>query len=386
MLSLRSLLSSFLSLAICLGVFGIGLPVLLTGCGEEAPADAEAAVSEHADEESDDEGDEDESEDEDEHGGHAAVHVDPILSFPSRELTFLASDDVQLVGHYYDPTLEPLDPDAEEEEEDDSEDEEGEDGHMAKPNPLPESEQYPLVILLHHLNGNNHDWHDLPMMLVKQGYAVLAMDLRGHGKSTMKEDRTVVTWRNFEPNDWQMLPKDISRVLRLIETNAESPHYKKVYRHVNTHKVAIIGASIGANTAIFAGSKQPDRIKALAVLSPGIDYKGLVVSIPIVSYRNPIFITASQSDTYSNESADTIYHWARGEKSIRIFKNVGHGTDMLINQHDLKKTMVNWLSQVFPGKRREAKATHKPAMEKPHSAEPEHHPSSEKEHHSGGHH
>jgi pimeloyl-ACP methyl ester carboxylesterase len=364
MMSRRKLCSVLLVLAISLGGFTMatGLAFTLSGCqtppaveGDKAKTEGEAATEGATAEAADASAEEGDTATEEEGATDTtkaeAGPVDPMATFPYRELTFTASDDVKLVGRLYDPTLKPVDPNAEEADpEAETADTEGEDGAPVKPPPpLPPTQQYPLVLLLHQLGGSHRDWGDLPIQLVKKGYAVLALDARGHGKSTVRGKRGMVSWRNFGPTDWQWLPKDISRVLTLIETDNASPSYLPLYRHLNTHQVAILGASIGANTAIFAGSALPDRIRAIGLLSPGIDYKGLVVSIPIVKYRNPIFIAASESDSYSNESSDTIYHWGLGEKSIRIYKNIGHGTDMLANQPDLDDALITWLGTCFLG-------------------------------------
>jgi pimeloyl-ACP methyl ester carboxylesterase len=354
----RKLCSVLVALAISLGglAMATGMAFTLSGCqtppateGDKGEAAAEGATAETTDA-SAEEGDTG-TEEEGSTTKAEAGPVDPMATFPYRELTFAASDDVKLVGRLYDPTLKPLDPNAEEEDpEAETADTEGEDGAPVKPPPpLPPTQQYPLVLLLHQLGGSHRDWGDLPIQLVKKGYAVLALDTRGHGKSTVRGKRGMVSWRNFGPADWQWLPKDISRILTLIETDSASPYYMPLYRHINTHQVAILGASIGANTSIFAGSALPDRIRAIGLLSPGIDYKGLIVSIPIVKYRNPIFIAASESDSYSNESSDTIYHWGLGEKSLRIYKNIGHGTDMLANQPDLDDALITWLGTCFSG-------------------------------------
>ena len=43
--------------------------------------------------------------------------------------------------------------------------------------------EYPTVVLLHSLGYSSEWWESLPDDLMNSGYAVLMIDLRGHGKS-----------------------------------------------------------------------------------------------------------------------------------------------------------------------------------------------------------
>src|SRR4030042_715479 len=47
----------------------------------------------------------------------------------------------------------------------------------------------PAVVLLHQLGSDRHAWKALAQKLTLNNYAVLAIDLRGHGESTQFDDR-----------------------------------------------------------------------------------------------------------------------------------------------------------------------------------------------------
>jgi alpha-beta hydrolase superfamily lysophospholipase len=276
-------------------------------------------------------------------------------------LTITATDNQLIVGTLYDPDLKPPKPPASEEEEEEAAAEEagGEEGEevttpAAPPKP---AKTYPLVILMHQLNGSASDWGDLPKTLVKQGYAVIALDLRGHGRSTKMLNGSARQWRDYSPQDWAKLPSDARRVM---ETFTGS----KDYPEVNGSKVAIIGASIGANAALIRGAEAADRVKAVVLLSPGLDYKGLTTSIPAVKYPNAVFIATSQTDTSSFEATELLYRWAQGPKALRVYKDVGHGTDMLSVEPGLTKDLLTWLAKHFPSG---SSTASKPAAEKTHA-------------------
>ncbi len=222
-------------------------------------------------------------------------------------------------------------------------------GKLYDPAQLSEEEserylQYPLVILIHGLNGNNGDWLTLPETLVKKGYAVFAYDARGHFKSTAKSNGYKTSWRRFQDKDWKQMPRDVERIIRFFDKDEDDE-----FSQVDASRVALIGSKIGANTAIVASGRDLNNtIKALIVLSPSLDYKGIETTKPIINYRNPIFLMASHSDIVSYEATELLYRWALGAKAIKLFKNIGTGTDMLRNNPEIQTYITTWLARQFP--------------------------------------
>ena len=105
------------------------------------------------------------------------------------------------------------------------------------------------VVLLHQLGSNKSSWEPFVKELNKAHYFVLAIDLRGHGESegTLNEQA----------------------FLDMIK-DAKAGH--DFLTNAAITEVAIVGASIGANTALKYCSEK--KIAAVA-LSPGLDYKGI---------------------------------------------------------------------------------------------------------------
>jgi dienelactone hydrolase len=237
------------------------------------------------------------------------------------DLEIETPDGAKLIGRLYDPTQ----------------------GLEEVPDPVPVS---PLVILLHGINGNVHDWRTLPKELVDLGYAVVALDIRGHGKST-RQGNTLINWRRFKTNDWRGLPKDVEAVLRFFQTRTED--YPQV---AVDQRVVVIGGSLGANIAILAAGSPTlpatpketplPKITDLVLLSPSMSLKGLSTELPMVKTHARTLMMASQADRLSFEPVQALYRLASGEKSLKIFKNVGHGTDMLMAP-GLIQEILTWL-------------------------------------------
>jgi len=185
------------------------------------------------------------------------------------------------------------------------------------------SEPLPGVILLHMLGSDRQVWDEngLANSLVESGYAVLALDMRGHGQT----GGTV---------DWPLVPADLRHVWK---------HFTSLDT-VDPQRTAVVGASIGANLALTTGADQPS-IRTVVLLSPGLDYRGVATENPLQQYgQRPILIVASEEDTYAADSARTLADLAQGESQLEIYNGAGHGTNMFGPQPDLSPLILDWLA------------------------------------------
>jgi len=270
--------------------------------------------------------------------GLALLLARPVLalSIPNEDVEITMSDGAILTGRLFDPSQKP-------ESEDEAEAPAEEEGAE----PVPPSVRYPLVILLHGLSGSNTDWDVLIPKLVKEGYAVFAQDLRGHGGS-LRMRKSKKTWRIYQKTDWDQMPRDVERVIRYFETGEG----KEEYPQVNASKVGLVGTKLGANVALIGAARLGDQsknpIKVLILMAPSLDYKGLQTAMPIVNYRGPILMMASQTDPVSFEQTQVLYRWALGARSIRLYKNIGDSTDMLRRQPDTQVHLMSWLKKYLP--------------------------------------
>ncbi len=178
------------------------------------------------------------------------------------------------------------------------------------------------VILLHMLNSNKESYDELAKLLNKKGYSLIAVDFRGHGKSELN-------WRSFESADFKKMTLDVKSAHEFLAGK-------------NISDVYIVGASIGANTAITYVAD--NDVKAIVLLSPGLDYRSVGAGEPAQSYESPVFIAVSEEDEYSYESSKAIYDLVKSsDKEIKVYKNAGHGTAMF-GKTDLKEKIVSWLA------------------------------------------
>ncbi|MCP4428637.1 MAG: alpha/beta fold hydrolase, partial [Chloroflexi bacterium] len=186
---------------------------------------------------------------------------------------------------------------------------------------------FPGVILLH-MNGSKRQvWQEIGFVqkLVANGYAVLAVDMRGHGETGGVKD-------------WVQAEDDMLRVWAYFAGREE----------VDGERTAVIGASIGSSMALVTGANET-AVKTVALLSPGLNYFDIDTPAALAGYgERPLFIAASEADAYSADSAQTLAEQALGEAELVIYDGAEHGTDMFPVQPDLADLLLAWINRHLP--------------------------------------
>lgn len=183
------------------------------------------------------------------------------------------------------------------------------------------SQAQPGVLLLHQLGSNRFSWRSWALEFAESGYALLAIDMRGHG-------------RTGGARDWDAAADDLQRVWRYLSERPE----------VDASRSAIIGASIGSNMALVTAAAEP-RVNTVVLLSPGLDYFGVTTDDAIVAYGDrPILIVASNDDPQSAQSSQTLADLA-SDAQLQIYETAGHGIAMLASEPELIQMIIDWLDQ-----------------------------------------
>ena len=73
------------------------------------------------------------------------------------------------------------------------------------------------VILLHSLGYNSQWWEGLPKELLEKGYAVLAIDLRGHGTSIYNSKLTKSSWKSMKHSAYAKYPDDVLAIINKVK-------------------------------------------------------------------------------------------------------------------------------------------------------------------------
>jgi pimeloyl-ACP methyl ester carboxylesterase len=165
----------------------------------------------------------------------------------------------------------------------------------------------PTVLLLHMFNSSLSAWEPLIPTLTDAGYNVLTVDLRGHGntggaRAWLLAERDVTTWLDWLGDQPSVLPD----------------------------RIAIVGASIGANLALI-GCAYDERCVTAIALSPGYDYSGVVLNEAVLDAlaERSVILVAALGDAYSADSVRGLVAVASGDLGAQFYVGRRHGTDML---------------------------------------------------------
>jgi len=139
----------------------------------------------------------------------------------------------------------------------------------------------PLVVALHSFGVNAQSWQIVAKNLRQNGYNVLAMDLRGHGRSVYNSNLKINSRFRFNNDDWAKLPQDVIEAIAYIQKN---------HPDINCKEVILMGADLGANTALLAGNKIHPEPQKMVLISPILNFKGLYIPYSAAKYKKTKFL------------------------------------------------------------------------------------------------
>jgi dienelactone hydrolase len=201
-----------------------------------------------------------------------------------RRVTIRAADGATLSGVYYDPSRRPV----------------------------------PGVILLHMLRRSHTDWDAAASQLSDAGFAVFALDFRGG-------------------DDVGALAIDVRAAKSFLRERPE----------VNPTSLGIAGGSIGANLALLDAADDPG-VKSIALLSPGLDYKGLRTEAAMKKYGGrSALLMGSTKDPYAARSIRQLITIGPGTREVRLIDAVAHGTALLSRDSSLIGALVDWFKRTL---------------------------------------
>ncbi len=183
------------------------------------------------------------------------------------------------------------------------------------------------IVMLHDSKESRTIFSNLALALQSpsdpriQSHAVLTVDLRGHGESTVAVNphsgqSSELDSSKLKPVDYEdMVRFDMEAVRRfLVERNDA--------QELNLNKLCLLGTGMGANVALIwsavdwdtpplAQRKQGQDVKALILASPSWKQKGLplvaALKHPDVQKLLSIMLVYGSQDAKAKQSAETVY-------------------------------------------------------------------------------
>lgn len=158
------------------------------------------------------------------------------------------------------------------------------------------------VVLAHMFAADRTSWSDFAELLAGEGFHVLSLDFRGHGRSEGT--------------------RDIPQIWQDVLAGAEE------LRRRGARRVVVIGASMGGTAALVAASRA--ELDGVATLSAPSTFMGLAAPTEIVgAVDEPKLFVAAQGDGQAASTAQSFYTTSSGAKRVEIVTGAEHGTDLL---------------------------------------------------------
>ncbi len=188
----------------------------------------------------------------------------------------------------------------------------------------PPAEAAPGVLLLHQRGGRKENWTSFAQLLQKSGYAVLAVDFRGHGQS-----KGVVNWWGADQD-----------VITAFD-------YLKARPEVDPQRMALIGASIGTQEAITFAAAHPDQVRGAALLST---FASGEIQRAVLIYPGPILLMATEGDKAATQETNRLVKLAPTAEVYILKDSDRHGTQMLQSPLNIEAILLDWLQKVVQPK------------------------------------
>ena len=165
----------------------------------------------------------------------------------------------------------------------------------------------------------------------------LAFDLRGHGLST-RLGNGEINYADMGDTDFVKIPGDVAEM-----TNKIISEYGE---RIDTNKIVVIGASIGANAAMLLTEKIP-FISKVVMLSPGMDYHGLKPAAAFKEFQGQTLFVTAQRDRTSYVDSQQIAKEKMMNWLLKIYPTSDHGTTLIDNDKRAMRMVISW---IFTGK------------------------------------
>jgi dienelactone hydrolase len=183
----------------------------------------------------------------------------------------------------------------------------------------------PAVVLVPMLGRSKDDWQGVGQKLSEGGVTALAVDLPAQ---TLPAD----------PKAASFWPGDVKSAVAFLAAQPE----------VRPGSIGAAGASLGATIAAQAAAGD-SRIRALALISPALDYRGVHIEAAMRQYGSrPALLLASAHDPYAARSARELAGKdAPGAREVRLSAVSAHGSLLLAQDAELVRGLVEWFQRVL---------------------------------------
>ena len=187
----------------------------------------------------------------------------------------------------------------------------------------------PAVLLLHGYGEERSVWKDFTKELLGRGWAVMALDLRGHGESRLKNQRPIEASPQWRTNLHEF-PVDLDPALDWLKSRSR----------VDNRKIVVIGFDVGANLALVASGRFQE-VRTVVAIKPNLDESlALAGSAQDFQPRSTLIVVGTQAE------ADRFKATAKTPSRVLVSPQTG-GTAEWIATKQIKDAIFQWLKETY---------------------------------------
>lgn len=180
------------------------------------------------------------------------------------------------------------------------------------------------VVLVHGDGGSQADWGSLPSKLATNGFHVVALDLRGHGGSTLTAPLTDA--------DYALMTSDVAAAAGYL-------------RGRGAKQMAYVGAELGG-TLVLSAAAADATASNLVLVSPALSSHGVKLSTEaITTYgKKPAMLVAGETDAIGSRAVTALDAKVLGPHSVILVPATATAGTRLFNQSaELESQVIGWL-------------------------------------------
>lgn len=200
----------------------------------------------------------------------------------------------------------------------------------------------PAALLVHGAGEDRIQLEKIGVTLQKRGFAVLSIDLRGHGDSTCDE----CDWAKMSEEDrertWAYALRDL----------AAGATYLRSRDDVHTSNLSIVGVRSGSAIAARY-AKSDENVRALVMIAPQANELGFDISADLNELGGmPTLILAAKDGRNLADRMQLAAHSANGDLEYVVVKALKNEETDVLSDKRLNGELSGWLKDtVLPKKR-----------------------------------
>ncbi len=207
--------------------------------------------------------------------------------------------------------------------------------------PKREGERAPCALLVHDAGADRRQLAPIAERLQKLGFAVLTLDLRGHGESVSKD----LDWNDLDEPEreqaWALATRD-------LEAGAA---WLRRQRGVHTTNLNLVGVRAGCSLVVRHALRD-ENVRSLGLVGPqpkelGFDLEGDIQELAGL----PTYLVAPKAQRETCDQIVTVAHTAAGGRAFIELKISKSKLDALLEDRKITLDLSKWVQdKAFPSR------------------------------------